>query len=1349
MAKLPNPAISIRGRLQSKTGLFVLLSGLVAILVTGLAAATWPRPVRSATAPYVDITPPGPAVGGTLVEVTVTFCPTDSPLDDETWSVQVTNASIIKPFVYTSNAVLAAAEKTAAAPPGDCTVSATAKGRIALTPGVTASVQASIRNLLGQLGMAAKTYVYDTPPVISFNPPSGTFASAALPVTITWSDDIGLNAGMRDIKLNGVTVTNQFNYVTAGASATSSGTITLQEGANTLTASICDTSVQCVQSSVTYTHVRPLLDVSMNPGPLVERSACVTAGAGPGAFQCGELLLAHSMPAYRSRERDRSLTLLYNSSTAKPHPVVMADIRLRPGTGQPDQLHARLVVNGVSGPTYTYKNTGLADDGAPRRIAIGYDASTLTTGIYPYTLEITRVYGTLQVSDTASGELVVVNRAASPYGAGWSVAGVEQIVPYQRNNALLLVRADGSTAIYESIGSNMWLAPAGEYRDTIRWGSVQNPIGQTDSYYYRTLLNRSRIFYNIHGLQKWVSYPDNSKVEYKYRNESDVNARLDTIRVSPYESALKYAFETISDSVFRVRDPAGRVMTVYKNVADNTLRSIADPGLSARVQLTYNARRLATWRSRRGHVTTFDYWGNTSLLRSVALPPTHAGIATTTFTPTRRRGLALAPSGNTVDATPTTTIDGPRTDVTDVTSFHENNLGAPVRIVDAHGYSTHIAYDTDNPLLPVRVQSPDGRVQRFRYDASARLVWAEDSTHSAGRDSTTYTYGSANAPSLPTRAYSPRSPGVRDSIRYFYNAMGLPDSIIDARGHKSGYRYNARGQVEKVTEYKVAVVASPTAPPVADSIVTKFEYEPTSANLTATVTPLGYKTEVKRDPVGRVEKVLDATGDSVKYTYDDMNRIRSVVQVDSSSTAPYPLIAITTTMDYDDDGNRIQVTDHRGVIRRWEYDAIGRDTAVVDEFNRKEIRRYDLADNLVLLKNRQRDSIRTVYDALGRDTLRIIGAVTFDGDETSYYWTGGLVYGPELIPEDQVRTEYDPMGRITKTENLSGSRVTRIWNKEGTLKSETQTLKIPTPPPATTFSYTYNRASERVSMTSSLYNRTFTYSYDAGGALSSISIPGVGSVHLRHDALGRRDSVAYPNGTVAKYRFDADGRVRKIDVVKGGVTQLSLAYSNYDAVGRVLTLTRSGTRALPQPQLFSWTYGYRGFLRRTAVDGIGSSYRYDESGNLIWKDEAGVVSTYAIQAGSNRIQARTRGVREYTTRYDLNGNLTHEVRADDPSFRQYLYHDALNRLVKTVYPESEILYHYDGLGRTVRRPIPAWSRAWQMYDGSNVAIHNNVEFIHGSGVDDPLVALAPPGQGICGNWSAAYFVTLGNRLLDF
>jgi hypothetical protein len=112
------------------------------------------------------------------------------------------------------------------------------------------------------------------------------------------------------------------------------------------------------------------------------------------------------------------------------------------------------------------------------------------------------------------------------------------------------------------------------------------------------------------------------------------------------------------------------------------------------------------------------------------------------------------------------------------------------------------------------------------------------------------------------------------------------------------------------------------------------------------------------------------------------------------------------------------------------------------------------------------------------------------------------------------------------------------------------------------FSYLYSRKGQRRQMTTR--RRVVNYVYGSGGVLSRVDVGGVGSVTLRVDALGRQDSVAYPNGTWSRFRFDPDGRILDIDVQRSGAKTLDMEYA-YDAAGRPTSLWQRLSARYPTP----------------------------------------------------------------------------------------------------------------------------------------------------------------------------------------
>jgi len=143
-----------------------------------------------------------------------------------------------------------------------------------------------------------------------------------------------------------------------------------------------------------------LLD--MNPGELLDRPSCYSFPAGPeGLVQCGELSLSHAMPTFRSLGRGHTLALAYANSTARPHPIVMADIELAEkmkdeagDTISVDSVRVRLIT-GTDTIKRWYDGAPFDPEKGPARVALGMERESgpISTGIHEYELEVSLFTG--------------------------------------------------------------------------------------------------------------------------------------------------------------------------------------------------------------------------------------------------------------------------------------------------------------------------------------------------------------------------------------------------------------------------------------------------------------------------------------------------------------------------------------------------------------------------------------------------------------------------------------------------------------------------------------------------------------------------------------------------------------------------------------------------------------------------------------------------------------------------------------------------------------------------------------------------------------------------------------------
>lgn len=235
-----------------------------------------------------------------------------------------------------------------------------------------------------------------------------------------------------------------------------------------------DSALVTVQSGGTPA-VIALSNSGLNPGTAVSRDLCLTASVGSSAAsECGDLRVVHPLPAVMVKTVTQQPTLVYNSATAHPYPLAAVNVRYTSGL-KPDSLEAILRVGGVERRRGKWSGA-LFQVNIARRLVIGYDALQVgagdATGIYPYTVEVAAYNSNTRGTPvTVSGQLVVVNRTQSRFGAGWWLSGLEQLFT-QGDGSLMWVGGDGSARHYARINSSLWVPQQQlDFPDTIRLAS--------------------------------------------------------------------------------------------------------------------------------------------------------------------------------------------------------------------------------------------------------------------------------------------------------------------------------------------------------------------------------------------------------------------------------------------------------------------------------------------------------------------------------------------------------------------------------------------------------------------------------------------------------------------------------------------------------------------------------------------------------------------------------------------------------------------------------------------------------------------------------------------------------------
>lgn len=394
--------------------------------------------------------------------------------------------------------------------------------------------------------------------------------------------------------------------------------------------------------------------------------------------------------------------------------------------------------------------------------------------------------------------------------------------------------------------------------------------------------------------------------------------------------------------------------------------------------------------------------------------------------------------------------------------------------------------------------------------------------------------------------------------------FGQVTSLTDAEGHTSSYAYDARGQLisakdatDRETTFAYANndgVPTSVTDPAGKS--TRYTYE--AGDLIAKRDPAGNETVYATDAVGRVVAMIDELGRRTRYTHDNAGHVVRV-------TDP---LGHATRFEHDANGNLTKVTDARGNITRLTYDDMDRVASWTDGLGGTERRAYDQSGNVTRVTDREGQITDFRYDVLDRRIFAGYGRI---GDDESPTYDETIDY------------EYDDAGRLTTAGDSKTGTLTNGYDELDNLASQAG--------PQRTVTYTHDAAGRRTSMTVA-GQPTVTYGHDAAGRLTGVTRSGT-QVSLSYDAAGRLATTTLPDGITQARTYDDASNLTTIAYSRLGASVGDINYA-YDARGqRTATWGTMARTGIPQP-LGAATYDAAN--RRTSQDGAALSY--DDNGNL-------------------------------------------------------------------------------------------------------------------------------------------------------
>jgi len=458
------------------------------------------------------------------------------------------------------------------------------------------------------------------------------------------------------------------------------------------------------------------------PKPDPDECPCPNS-SGPGTsefeLRTGAVIESHRLVTYQSVGETRGVELIYDSLRADARSII--DISyddLPPSSADQFTLAARVTLSG--------KDTEFQIPGAPAgtlglnegfhfwqpstansvKVSLQADLRDVPSGRYRYDVES----GFLRTSDAlatgslaeTNGNVIHVNTRQSPFGAGWGLAGHQQLVE-NGDGTVLLIDGDGNEMLFYPPTQ-----PGQAYRSPVADFST---LVKEDGAFRRTM--KDQMVYQFGADNQLASVTDRNgkRTSYEYRNG------LLTGITDPVGLVTKLSYS--AGYLISVTDPANRETRFEHDNAGNLI-AVVDPDNSSRQWRYDDEHHIIEETTKRGHTETtrYDVFGRVqsgiradgSVVELMAaetrylLPPSTTTLADDppiAFLNVGRNSTYIRPDGS-------------------VDIYEFDDFGQPTNQTSVLGdISETLRYQ--NGLARV-VNSPTGGTTSFEYDTNGNVV---------------------------------------------------------------------------------------------------------------------------------------------------------------------------------------------------------------------------------------------------------------------------------------------------------------------------------------------------------------------------------------------------------------------------------------------------------------------------------------------------------------------------------------------------------------------------------------------------------------------------------------------------
>ena len=507
-----------------------------------------------------------------------------------------------------------------------------------------------------------------------------------------------------------------------------------------------------------------------------------------------------------------------------------------------------------------------------------------------------------------------------------------------------------------------------------------------------------------------------------------------------------------------------------------------------------------------------------------------------------------------------------------------------VKTINALGAVTNYEYDGLSQLIAVT--DPLGARSEFDYDLAGEISQITDATG-------VVTHRTVNR---RTGKETTSSGGILGSS--FRHVDYLGRVIIEGENNT-----HSSQPVRRASQNSKSSSASPRN----SETVTEFTTYDAAGNPVETLDAHGGLTRRTYDAANRLIREVSAAGRTQTFDYDQAGRLRRIgVGLSVPEQKPTvgenveweePTAWAYTTLTYDAASRIIARTYPDGTTEHTTYDALGR-IVRVQHRARTATYAYDRCSRLIRMSDNSAGTRRFIYDAAGQ----LVTAVDALGYRTHF--------------------EYDAAGQMVRTLDATGQVTTYIYDAAGqlirTVKGAGSTAEI-------TSTYTYDAAGRLLSENNGERTRAYSYDYQGGGLLASLSVNGVCAAEYSYSPGA--SSIGHRTVTVLDYASASALRNRDSSAFAGVEKPYLEHRFVYDSSDRLISRSRSGflrsddqSNAHADDDIHERLHALNTFIKTGAYT---LTYSYDADGYLITSVTPYAKSTRTVDGAGRTVAVTT------------------------------------------------------------------------------------------------------------------------------